>query len=140
MADGKVRVIWSTSDDHTQWNTVGVELESGLAPNTEEVSAITHFDGNKIGVVWSNRPAKEIAFRYHLDGEPETSWSAKEIVDSGLGPRGLGPVADDHLSIKAAPDGRVFLVARDNDHDPTPTQGDFGYTLELRPERGDRRQ
>jgi hypothetical protein len=126
LSDGKVRVIWSTSDDHKVWNTSGTELESGLTPNTAEVSAIIHFDGNKIGIAWSNRPAKEIAFRYHVDGQPETTWSPKEIIDSGLGPRGLGPVADDHLSIKAAPDGRVFLVAKDNDHDSLPVHSGEG--------------
>jgi hypothetical protein len=126
LSDGKIRVIWSTSDDHKVWDTSGTELESGLTPNTEEISAIVHFDGNKIGVAWSNRPAKEIAFRYHSDGQPESNWSPKEIIDSGLGPRGLGPVADDHLSIKAAPDGRIFLVAKDNDHDGTPAHSGEG--------------
>ncbi|HKZ78701.1 MAG TPA: hypothetical protein VJ124_10395 [Pyrinomonadaceae bacterium] len=120
LADGNIHVIWSTSADHTVWNTTGAELESGLVPNIQEISAIVHFGGNKIGVVWSNRPGMEIAFRYHIDGEAETIWSAKEIVDSGLGPRGLGPVANDHLSIKAAADGHLFLVAKDHDNDGTP--------------------
>jgi hypothetical protein len=120
LADGKIRVIWSTTSDHQVWDTTGTTIESGLVPNTPEISAVVHFGGNKIGIAWSNRPAKEIAFRYHVDGQPETTWSAKEIIDSGLGPRGLGPVADDHLSIKAAPDGRLFLVAKDHDNDGTP--------------------
>ncbi|HKZ03646.1 MAG TPA: hypothetical protein VJ180_15490, partial [Pyrinomonadaceae bacterium] len=120
LSDGKVRVIWSTSADHKVWNTTGFELESGLAANLIEISAITHFGGNKIGIAWSNQPAKQIAFRYHVDGDSETTWSTREIIDSGLGPRGLGGVADDHLSIKGAPDGRIFLAAKDNDNDGTP--------------------
>jgi hypothetical protein len=97
LSDGKIHVIWSTSDDHTVWDTTGTTLESGLVPNTTEISTITHFGGNKLGIAWSNRPAKEIAFCYHVDGQPETTWSTKEIIDSGLGPRGLGPVSNDHL-------------------------------------------
>jgi hypothetical protein len=120
LSDGKVRVIWSTSADHKVWNTTGFELESGLTANLIEISAITHFGGNKIGIAWSNQPAKQIAFRYHVDGTSETTWSAKEIVDSGNGPRNLGGVADDHLSIKGAPDGRIFLAAKDNDNDGSP--------------------
>jgi hypothetical protein len=112
---GTIQVIWSTSADHKVWNTTGTVLEAGLTPNTTEISAITHFQGNKIGVAWSNRPAKEIAFRFHIDGDAETTWSAKEIIDSGLGPRGLGPVSNNHLSIQSAPDGRIFLVSRDSD-------------------------
>jgi hypothetical protein len=120
LADGEIHVIWSTSADHTVWNTTGAELESGLIPNVQEISAIAHFAGNKIGIVWSNRPGQEIAFRYHIDGEAETVWSPKEIVDSGVGPRGLGSVADDQLSIKSTHDGRLFLVAKDHDNDGTP--------------------
>jgi Calx-beta domain-containing protein/IPT/TIG domain-containing protein/uncharacterized protein DUF4214 len=118
-SDGKIHVIWSASVDHKVWDTTGTTLEVGLTPDKTEISAITHFDGNKIGIAWSNQPQAEIAFRYHIDGEDGTAWSAKEIIDSGLGPRGLGPVADDHLSMKAAPDGRIFLVAKDNDNDGT---------------------
>jgi hypothetical protein len=126
LSDGTVRVIWSTSADHTVWDTNGFVLESGLVPNTLEISAITHFGGDKIGIVWSNQPAKLIGFRYHVDGQSETTWSSREIVDSGIGPRGLGPVADDHLAIKPAPDGRLFLIAKDNDNDGTPAHATEG--------------
>ena len=58
----------------------------------------------------------EDAFRYHVDGDPENVWSAKETIDSGLGNEvGIGGVADNHGSMKAAPDGRIFLVAKDSD-------------------------
>jgi len=120
FSDGIVHVIWSTSADHRTWDTAGVTLASGLVPNITEISAIVHFGSNKLGVAWTSRPANEIAFRYHIDGQPEMSWSAKETVDSGLGPSGLGSVANDHLSIKAAPDGRIFLVAKDHDNDGLP--------------------
>jgi len=114
--DGNYRVIWSTSADHKTWNTTGYVLASGASIISQEVAPIIHFGGNKIGVAWSNQPAKEIAFRYHIDGEPETTWSTKEVIDSGLGSEtGLGGVADNHMSIKAAPDGRVFLLAKDSD-------------------------
>lgn len=115
LSDGTVRVIWSTSTDHLTWNTTGATLETGLTPNVPEISTISHFGGNKIGVTWSNRPGREIGFRYHIDGDPETTWSSKEVVDSGLGPQGLGPVSNDHLSIQSAPDGRLFLAAKDSD-------------------------
>jgi hypothetical protein len=61
--------------------------------------------------VWSNQALGEIAFRFHRDGDPEGSWSPKEIVDCC---QGIPGVADDHLSLRAAPDGRLFLVAKDS--------------------------
>ena len=113
--DGKVHVIWSISVDHLLWQTTPFILASGISTSTQEAAPIIRFGGNKIGVAWSNQIALEDAFSYHIDGDPETVWSAKEMIDSGLGPQGLGGVAENHMSIKAAPDGRLFLAANDSD-------------------------
>ncbi len=123
--DGAVHVIYTASADHTVWDTGGQTLHTGFATGinaVEEVAAIVHFGGNKIGVVWSDQTAKKISFRYHQDGQPESAWSLEETIDSGLGPQGFGGVADDHMSIKAAPDGRLFLIAKDDD-EPAPGTG-----------------
>lgn len=113
--DGKVHVIWSTSADHLTWQTTPLILASGTSTSTQETAPIIRFGGNKIGVVWSNQLTLEDAFSYHVDGTPESVWSAKEVIDSGLGPLGLGGVAENHMSIKAAPDGRLFLATNDSD-------------------------
>ncbi len=113
---GNVRVIWSTSANHLTWNTTGFVLATGASTTTQEVSNIVHFQGNKIGVAWSNQVVKELGFRYHLDGDPETTWSSKQVIDSGLGDQiGLGGVADNHAGLRATPDGRLFLVQKDSD-------------------------
>jgi hypothetical protein len=106
-----VHVIWSTSLDHTTWNASGILLAADVADVTTEASTLVPFGGNKIGVVWSNQALGEIAFRFHRDGDPAASWSPKEIVDCC---EGLAGVADDHLTLRAAPDGRLFLVAKDS--------------------------
>jgi len=113
--DGKIHVIWSTSADHMTWQTIPFILASGISTSTQETAPIIHFGGNKIGVAWSNQVALEDAFSYHVDGDPETVWSPKEVIDAGLGPLELGGVAENHMSIKAAPDGRLFLAANDDD-------------------------
>ncbi len=107
---GLTRAIWSTSADHTVWNTAGFALASGIP--SSEIAAIVAFGGNKIGVAWSNQAVGEDGFRYHIDGDAETTWSGKELIDCcKFSP---GGVADDHMNIKAAPDGRIFLVAKDS--------------------------
>ncbi len=104
------KVIWSTNADHTLWNSAGYTLATGL-PTSGEIAAIVAFGGNKIGVAWSNQGIGEDGFRYHDDLAPETNWSSKELIDCcRFSP---GGVADDHMNIKAAPDGRIFLVAKD---------------------------
>jgi hypothetical protein len=109
-SDRDVHVIWSTSPDHTLWDTTGVILASDVDDATPEAATITPFGLDKIGVVWSNQALGEIGFRFHRDGDAETSWSPKELVDCC---EGIPGVADDQLALRAAPDGRLFLVAKD---------------------------
>lgn len=108
VGDGKVHVIWTTSPDHLTWDTTGVVLDTGLSVLLTEISAITPFGGNKIGVTWTNQVTNEIAFRFHLNGDPEATWSAKEVVDSGAGH------ATEYMNLKGLPDGKVFLGQLDN--------------------------
>jgi hypothetical protein len=112
---GSVHVIWSTSKDHQNWDTDGTILASGLAVDTEEAATIVRFKAVQqhrpaIGVVWSNQAAGEIGFRFHLDNKAEVDWSPQETVDCC---EGIPGVADNHLSLKATPDGRLFLIAKD---------------------------
>jgi hypothetical protein len=111
-AGSNVRVIWSTSADHRTWNTTGFILAPDISAMTTEAAAIMHFGGDKIGVVWGNQNLREYAFRFHRDGDSETTWSLKEIIDCCNSQD--GGVADDHLSLRAAPDGRLFLIAKDS--------------------------
>jgi hypothetical protein len=106
-----VRVIWSISADHLIWDTTGFILEDSVSTRTAEAAAIVHFGGDKIGVAWSNQAVDEYGFRFRLDSDLETSWSAKEVVDC-CDP--AAPIADDHLSLRAAPDGRLVMVGKDN--------------------------
>ena len=106
--------IWASSPelDYTVWDTNGVVLASDVADFTTEAAALVSFGPGAIGVVWGNQALKEIAFRFHNDSDdPDVGWSEKEIVDCCAD---VGSVADDHQSLRAAPDGRLFLIAKDS--------------------------
>jgi PKD repeat protein len=105
--DGNLHIIWTTTPDHLTWDTTGAVLESGLSLQQVETSAITTFGGNKIGVTWTNQATNELGFIYHIDGDPENTWSVREVVNSGVGQ------AAAFLSLKGLPDGRVFLAHQD---------------------------
>jgi hypothetical protein len=111
ILNANVRAIWSTSSDHRKWNTTGKILGAPLANDTEEASTIVHFGGNMIGVVWSNQLLGKIRFRFHRDKDPELKWDPSKTLDCCEGVPG---VADDHLSLRALPDGRLFLIAKDS--------------------------
>jgi hypothetical protein len=110
MLSANVRAIWSTSSDHKQWDTTGKILGSPLANDTEEASTIVRFGGDMIGVVWSNQLLGKIRFRFHRDGDPEQDWDPSTTFDCC---EGMPGVADNHLSLRALPDGRLFLIAKD---------------------------
>jgi hypothetical protein len=111
MLNANVRAIWSTSSDHKTWNTAGKILGDPLANDTEEASTIVRFGGDMIGVVWSNQLLGKIRFRFHRDKDSELDWDESKTIDCC---EGIPGVADNHLSLRALPDGRLFLIAKDD--------------------------
>lgn len=100
----KVYVTYTTSADHQSWGTP--YALSGTV-ETDDISTIVAFGGDKIGVIWSDQRTHQVCFRVHSDSQAPTSWQPTEVVRSGFG------VVDDHLNLKADSQGRVYVVAKD---------------------------
>jgi len=100
----EVRAIWTTTPDHLTWNTTGTVLAANV--NADDISTTIAFDGDKIGVFWSDQTSWRFGFRYHQDGNAPEIWSPLEIVDSGS-------AVDDHINAAADASGRVFIAAKD---------------------------
>jgi len=101
--NGRVKVIYSTSPDHREWNTAGVEIADNL--HDDDLASIIAFDG-QIGVFWSNQNEEAFYFRTHRDGDAEDKWQKLEVVVKGQ------LVADDHVNLALSDDGRVFAVTK----------------------------
>jgi PKD repeat protein len=71
---------------------------------SDDVCGLVPFNGDRIGVLWSDQNADAFLFSVHLDGAPDTAWSAAE-------PATLGE-SDDHLNLAAHSDGRVLFVGK----------------------------
>ena len=102
-----IRVIWSVSPDHLSWNTTGINVESHV--DSDDIATVVAFGGNSIGVLWSDQSADaswQFGFRVHRDADPPEVWQPIELIDSGS-------AVDDHINAKAAPDGTVYLAAKD---------------------------
>jgi hypothetical protein len=97
----KIRVMWSTTSDHTGWNTTGMVLYEPV--DSDDLADIVAFN-NRIGVMWSNQSADNFGFRIHVDGQPETTWGPVEVVEQG------GSIADDHVNL-AVTDAQDVLAA-----------------------------
>ena len=75
---------------------------------SSDIASVVSFDGNKMGVLWSNQRTQKVHWATHLDGDPDQTWATSVAYDNPQG-------ADDHLNIKSVAGGnagRVFAVAK----------------------------
>lgn len=98
------------SDD--SWSTPSVLPASSAAVSLsdDDVSAAVAFGGDRLGVMWSNQVTNTTYFAVHRDGDPVGTWETEEVVlpDANCS----GACSDDHLNLKAHPDGRVLAVMK----------------------------
>jgi hypothetical protein len=86
-----------------------------------DVSSIVHF-GNKIGVMYSDQVPDPVTptqlvtnltgdyFAVHVDGQPDGVWTQETALQ---GKR----ASDDHINLKAAPDGRLYAAVKTSSND-----------------------
>jgi hypothetical protein len=113
-AGRSVRIAHSTTSD-TTWTDRILPVANAPAVSGDDISTIVHF-GSKIGVLFSDQiadPAGATAdyFAWHNDGASDATWTLEQAL---AGPK----MADDHLNVKAAPDGRVFAAIKTSRNDP----------------------
>ena len=99
--------IWAThssaGDSDAGW--IPPYVVPGAADlDSDDTASIIHFGGDKIGVAWSNQKTGQLLFSVHADGAGDGAW-ATEVVPTGWTP-------DDHINLKAASDGRVFMATK----------------------------
>jgi hypothetical protein len=107
-ADGStdIQVFYSDAPYNT-WTSF--TLATGVS--TDDICTITKMPG-KIGVFWSNQTTGLFGFRYHNDSDGPTVWSVTETPASGSVISGNPRMADDHMNIVAASDGKLYCVAK----------------------------
>ncbi|MGH2427383.1 MAG: S-layer homology domain-containing protein [Candidatus Limnocylindria bacterium] len=113
-------VMVATSDDD------GATWDSFVLPNSSEISsddisAITAFGGNSVGIMWSNGLDSETSTSFnwssHADGadvDAPEAWSAEAEVSSGA-----TTYAEDHINLKltATASGTVLAAVKTNGPD-----------------------
>jgi trimeric autotransporter adhesin len=102
---GEVYVNRTTGDDRT-WGTPFVLPAAGATGLTaDDIASLVAFAG-KIGVMWSHQGDPAFYFATHNDADDDATWQATEAALHG------GHLADDHINLKAAADGRVFAAVK----------------------------
>jgi hypothetical protein len=107
----RVYVNHSTTSD-TVWGDPFVLPTTNAQVHFDDISAVTSFQGDKIGIMWSNqRPGQtRFYFAVHQDGQPDKSWQTE--VAYGGGTNCTGGCANDHLNLRQlSSDGSGRLYA-----------------------------
>lgn len=81
---------------------------AGLTGTSDDISAVSSYQGGKILLLWSNQVDSNVYYAVHVPGAPATTWTGG--IAAG------GPLwADDHInlaSIQNDAEGRVFAVMK----------------------------
>jgi hypothetical protein len=101
--EGRVYANRSLGDD-LDWGEPFVLPTPGTTVSPDDISSVVAF-GGKIGVMWSNQTEDAFYFATHKDGEPDEAWHSEVVLQ---GPN----VADDHVSLKADSEGRVYAAVK----------------------------
>jgi len=109
VQDARVYVNSSTTSDAV-WGTPFVLPVAGAANlTTDDISSVVAFEGNRIGVMWSNQNDSALYFAEHVDGAPPDAWQASRTAIQG--PNN----ADDHINLKsihAGAGGQVYAAVK----------------------------
>jgi PKD repeat protein len=73
--------------------------------NSDDISSLIAFGGNKIGVMWSDQNTATDFFAVHSDTQPDNVWT----IETALKGPGL---ADDHVNLKTDSSGRVYAAVK----------------------------
>ena len=104
----RVWYLHSTVSD-AAWTTPAV-LPVGGAANigAEELSAVVAYDGNKVGIMWSNQVDSTMYWASHVDGDAPDRWTLQAAYQRPEG-------ADDHINLKSLQSdgsGRVYAAVK----------------------------
>jgi hypothetical protein len=98
-------VAHTTVDDKT-WTAGFIPPVSGVSLNSDDISSLVPFGGNKIGLMWSNQSDSHMYFATHTDGAADGTWTASEQATTGSGS------ADDHINLKTDSAGRIYAAVK----------------------------
>lgn len=100
---GNLFVAHTTGDDH-RWTAPYRPPVTGAEAATDQVGMVAV--AGEVVLLWSNQNDEAIYSTSHRDGGPDDAWARATTVVSGLA------IADNHVNIKALPDGRLFAAAK----------------------------
>jgi hypothetical protein len=106
----KVFVNRTTRGDRS-WGRPFVLPGPAARVNSDDTSGIVAFAGGEVGVFWSNQDTRTFYFAVHDDAADDRAWRTEVAYGHHFSGCSRG-CANDHMSLKALPDGRVFVAVK----------------------------
>ncbi|HEY3215276.1 MAG TPA: IPT/TIG domain-containing protein [Candidatus Eisenbacteria bacterium] len=106
---GRVKVNHTLGDD-SSWGTPFDLPTQDTDVDSDDISSIIAFGGDRIGIMWSDQVSQGTYFAVHLDADSAETWQPKETV---LADPVVGPLSDDHISLKNL-GGVVYAATKTN--------------------------
>jgi hypothetical protein len=101
----------------------------------DDISTITAFGGNRIGVYWSDQNARKDLFAWRLDSDPVTApWTYETAFGGGVGgcPTATSDLCgDDHMNLKVYQD-QIYVSVKSSLNDASPSNPNDPLNLLLR--------
>ena len=113
---GKVFVNRTTGADEA-WGEPFVLPTAAATVTSDDTSALVAFGRRQVGVLWSNQKERAFHFAVHDDTAPDKEWRTEVAYGQRVGGCSRG-CANDHISLKALPDGRVFAAVKTANSQP----------------------
>ena len=109
---GKVMGNRSVNGDLVWGEPLVLPFDSqAVSVTSDDISSVVAFDGNKIGVMWSNQNTDEMYFAVHRDSDADNVWQLRERALPGPN----NETSDDHINLKSLQtdgSGRVFAAIK----------------------------
>ena len=93
------------------WGKPFMLPDPAAAVDSDDTSAVIAFGGSRVGVLWSNQKERAFYFAVHDDAAADRTWHTEVAYGHGVGGCSTG-CANDHISMRALPDGRLFAAVK----------------------------
>ena len=112
---GKVFVNRTAGPDEA-WGKPFVLPTAAARVTSDDTSGLVAFGGRQVGVLWSNQNNRTFYFAVHDDTAGDKEWRTEVAYGQHVGcSRGC---ANDHISLKVLPDGRIFAAVKTANRHP----------------------
>jgi hypothetical protein len=113
---GQVLVDRTLGSDALWGTPLVIPVAEGTTVAADDIAAVVSLPG-RIGVFWSNQRTDTDYFALHVDGAAATDPAAWTLEIAAAG----NSVADDHMNLKRAADGRLFAAVKTSRQGPGAT-------------------